>query len=282
MNLIIASKADSASINLRDRLLEMSPWEKCGLFDGNAMWKISKTYGPFCVEGTHLISIDSIHIHAEKIDELFEKENNLKLKNIIFLSRHKAASGKPSLTVHPIGNWGDADYGGIKGEVTPTSSDIMTSLLREIKKNQLNGYDVCFEATHHGPLLKTPTIFLEIGSTENEWEDKVPARILIKSLLEFKFKSGINVLGFGGGHYAPRFTEAALSHNVSFGHIVANYGIPHLTENMLMRALKVGKSEGIYFHKKGMKKSEYRKWKLWAETNKIPIFKQSNFGNVNL
>ena len=282
MNLIIASKADSASINLRDRLLEMSPWEKCGLFDGNAMWKISKTHGPFCVEGTHLISIDSIHIHAEKIDEQFEKEKNLKLKNIIFLSRHKAASGKPSLTVHPIGNWGDADYGGIKGEVTPTSSDIMTSLLREIKKNQLNGYHVCFEATHHGPLLKTPTIFLEIGSTENEWEDRVPARILIKSLLGFKVKSGINVLGFGGGHYAPRFTEAALSHNVSFGHIVANYGIPHLTEKMLMRALKVGKSEGIYFHKKGMKKSEYRKWKLWAETNKIPTFKQSNFGNLNL
>ena len=62
----------------------------------------------------------------------------------------------------------------------------MTSLLREIKKNQLNGYDVCFEATHHGPLLETPTIFLEIGSTEKQWEDEVPARILIKSLLEFQ------------------------------------------------------------------------------------------------
>ena len=168
MNLIIASKADSASINLRDRLLEMSPWEKCGTFDGNDMWKITKTHGPFCVKGTHLISINKIHIHAEKIDEVFERESSLKLRNIIFLSRHKAASGKPSLTVHPIGNWGDADYGGIKGKVTPASSDIMTSLLREIKKNQLNGYDVCFEATHHGPLLETPTIFLEIGSTEKQ------------------------------------------------------------------------------------------------------------------
>ena len=281
MNLIIASRADSASINLRDRLLEMSQWEKCGKFDGNDMWKITKTHGPFCVKGTHLVSINKIHIHAEKIDELFERKNGIKLRNIIFLSRHKAASGKPSLTVHPIGNWGDADYGGIRGEVTPASSDIMTSLLREIKKNQLNGYDVCFEATHHGPLLKTPTIFLEIGSTENEWKDEVPARILIKSLLEFQVKDGINVLGFGGGHYTPRFTEAALSYNVSFGHIVANYGIPHLTGNMLKRALKGGKSEGIYFHKKDMKKSEYRKWKLWAETNKIPIFKQSHFENLN-
>ena len=280
MNLIITSNADSASINLRERLLEMSPWEKCGTFDGNDMWKITKTHGPFCVKGTHLISIDKIHIHAEKIDEVFERESSLKLRNIIFLSRHKAASGKPSLTVHPIGNWGDADYGGIKGEVTPASSDIMTSLLREIKKNQLNGYDVCFEATHHGPLLKTPTMFLEIGSTENEWEDEVPARVLIKSLLEFHLKKGINVLGFGGGHYTPRFTEAALSHNVSFGHMVANYGIPHLTENALIRALKAGKSKGIYFHKKGMKKSEYRKWKLWAKNNKISVFKQKDYDTL--
>ena len=75
----------------------------------------------------------------------------------------------------------------------------------------------------------------------------------------------------------PRFTEAALSHKVSFGHMVANYGIPHLTENMLISALEAGKSNGIYFHKKGMKKSEYRKWKLWAENNKISVFKQSDY-----
>ena len=282
MNLIIASKADSASINLRDRLLEMSSWKKCGKFDGNDMWKINETHGSFCIKGTHLISIDKIHIHAEKIDELFERQNSLKLKNIIFLSRHKGASGRPSLTVHPVGNWGNADYGGIKGEVTPVSADTMTSLLREIKKNQLNGYDVCFEATHHGPLLKTPTIFLEIGSTENEWEDEVPARVLIKSLLEFHIKECTNVLGFGGGHYTPRFTEAALSHKVSFGHIVANYGIPHLTENILLKALKSGKSKGIYFHKKGMKKSEYRKWKLWAENNKVSVFKQSDYETLKI
>ena len=74
----------------------------------------------------------------------------------------------------------------------------MTSLLRQIKKNQITGYDVCFEATHHGPLLKTPTIFLEIGSTENQWEDKIPAKALIKSLLEVKVRKGTSVLGFGG------------------------------------------------------------------------------------
>ena len=136
---------------------------------------------------TRLITINKIHIHAEKIDKIVEKELEIKIDNIIFLSRHKAASGKPSLTVHPIGNWGEADYGGIKGEVTPPSADIMTSLLREIKKNQITGYDVCFEATIMDSIENSNDI-LEIGSTENQWEDKIPAKALIKSLLKLNRK----------------------------------------------------------------------------------------------
>ena len=104
MNLIIASKADRTNHPKRSTIGNVT-MEKC-TFDGNDMWKITKTHGPFCVKGTHLISINKIHIHAEKIDEVFERESSLKLRNIIFLSRHKAASGKPSLTVHPIGNCG--------------------------------------------------------------------------------------------------------------------------------------------------------------------------------
>jgi len=277
MNLIIASNADSASINLRDRLLEMSLWEKYGTYDNNDMWELTETNGDFCVKGTRLISINEIHIHAEQIDEIFERENNVKIDNIIFLSRHKAASGKPSLTVHPIGNWGEAEYGGIEGKITPASPKIMTSLLRKIKENQIQGFDVCFEATHHGPLLRTPTLFLEIGSTELEWENKTPAKALIKSLLEVEYVNGKNVLGIGGGHYTPRFTEAALTHKVSFGHIVANYGIPHLTEEIILNAIKAGNAQGIYFHKKGMKKMDYRKWKLWAEKKQICVFKQSDY-----
>ena len=48
MNLIIASKEDSASINLRDRLLQMSVWEADGEFDNNTLWKLTTNYGEFC------------------------------------------------------------------------------------------------------------------------------------------------------------------------------------------------------------------------------------------
>jgi len=280
MNLIIASNADSASINLRDRLLEMSSWTKCGKYDGNDMWEITENCGEYCKKGTRLISINNIHINAEKIDEDFEKRNNTKINNIIFLSRHKAASGKPSLTVHPIGNWGKAEYGGEEGKITPTSPKIMTSLLREIKKNQLEGFDVCFEATHHGPLLNTPTIFLEIGSTENEWENELPAQSLIKSLLEVKYIDGKNVVGVGGGHYTPRFTEAALTHKVNFGHMVANYGVPFVNTKVLRNAMEASNAEGVYFHKKAMKKSVYRRIKEELGNENIPVFEQADYSKI--
>ena len=51
MNLIISSKADSASINLRDRLLEMSKWKECGKFKGNRVWEISESTGDYVVKG---------------------------------------------------------------------------------------------------------------------------------------------------------------------------------------------------------------------------------------
>ena len=282
MNLIIASKEDSASINLRDRLLEMSVWEADGEFDNNILWKLTTNYGGFCKKDTRLITINKIHIHAEKIDEIWVEETGLDIDNIVFLSRHKAASGKPSLTVHPIGNWGAAEYGGEEGEISKTAPNWMTGLLLNIKRNQVEGYDVCFEATHHGPLLNTPTMFLEIGSTESEWEKREPAEALIKSLLYLKPVSGINVIGLGGGHYTPRFTEAALTHEVCFGHMVANYGIPHLTENIILKAIKTSNAKGIYFHRKGMKKIEYRKWKEWAEKEEIKVFNQSDYKPRNL
>jgi len=282
MNLIIASEKDTASINLRDRLLEMSSWVENGSFDNNEMWIISEDYGDFCKKGTQLITIQDLHIYAEGIDKKWQKENNKEIDNIVFLSRHKAASGRPSLTVHPIGNWGNADYGGKEAEVSGATPGWMTGLLLKIRENRINGYDVCFEATHHGPFLQTPTMFLEIGSSESEWEKKEPARALIKSLLELQYADGIKVIGIGGGHYTPRFTEAAFSHKVCFGHMVANYGVSVLTSSLIKKAIVSSEAEGIYFHRKGMKKDEYRKWKLWAEENQIRVYSQTDYKKRNL
>ena len=282
MNLIISSEADTASINLRDRLLEMSEWKEDGEFDNRTIWELVNDSGDFCKKGTRLITIEELHIHAEGIDKKWINQTNLDIENIVFLSRHKAASGRPSLTVHPIGNWGAADYGGKEGEISGATPEWMTGLLLNIRKNRIPGYDVCFEATHHGPLLETPTMFLEIGSSESEWEMKEPAEALVKSLLELEPATGVNVIGIGGGHYTPRFTEAAFSHEVCFGHMVANYGVSVLNPELLTNAISRSKAEGIYFHRKGMKKSEYRKWRNWAEDNDVKVFSQVDYKKRNL
>jgi len=282
MNLIISSEADTASINLRNRLLEMSEWNDDGEFDNRTIWELVNDSGDFCKKGTRLITIEELHIHAEGIDKKWINQTNLNIENIVFLSRHKAASGRPSLTVHPIGNWGAADYGGKKGEISGATPEWMTGLLLNIRKNRIPGYDVCFEATHHGPLLETPTMFLEIGSSESEWEMKEPAEALIKSLLELEPATGVNVIGIGGGHYTPRFTEAAFSHEVCFGHMVANYGVSILNPELVTNAISRSKAEGIYFHRKGMKKSEYRKWRNWAEDNNVKVFSQIDYKKRNL
>ena len=277
MNLIISSEADTASINLRDRLLEMSEWKEYGIFDNRTIWHLTKDYGKFCKKGTKLITIEKLHIYAEEIDKEWTERTKLKVDNIVFLSRHKAASGRPSLTVHPIGNWGTAEFGGKEAEISGAAPEWMTGLLLNIMKNRIPGYDVCFEATHHGPYIETPTMFLEIGSSEIEWEKREPAEALVKSLLELGHIAGINVIGIGGGHYTPRYTEAAFSHEVCFGHMVANYGVEILSPELIKRAISRSNAKGIYFHKKGMKKSFYRKWEEWAEENNIKVFSQSDY-----
>jgi D-aminoacyl-tRNA deacylase len=63
----------------------------------------------------------------------------------------------------------------------------------------------------------------------------------------------------GGGHYAPRFTEVALTRRVAVGHMAANYALDSLNPEMILQM--ASKSEGakkVYFHKKGMPKPAYR------------------------
>ena len=45
----------------------------------------------------------------------------------------------------------------------------MRNIAKEDKLDE--EYDITLEATHHGPLLDSPTLYLEIGSDEERWSD---------------------------------------------------------------------------------------------------------------
>jgi D-aminoacyl-tRNA deacylase len=77
-------------------------------------------------------------------------------------------------------------------------------------------FDVTMEATHHGPHVSLPTAFIEIGSTENEWEVPELGQFWANLLLEHftaplffavprkASDGGIVAMSIGGGHYVPK------------------------------------------------------------------------------
>ena len=161
----------------------------------------------------------------------------------------------------------------------------MTHLLRILKKNakQANLYHkVCFEVTHHGPYMSIPTLFVEVGSNEEEWIKKEPANIVAKSVLallssyhyEEDFTDKISVVvGIGGGHYAPRFTDVALEKKIAFGHMIPSYHIDagNINDEIFEKVLQATPDvKGIYFHRKALKKSQVSKYRQWFENRGIP------------
>ncbi len=268
MNLILTSQDDIASLNIRTNLFSLDGWKKFGTFQGFPVYKNDRFY---------LVHIKGPKIYAENIDAEIRKKLRIEFENIIVASKHKSESKMKSLTVHPIGNWSIAEYGGKDRCVVPTNPHLMTQALRILKKNAVSGYNVSFEATHHGPYLETPTFFIEIGSTEEEWKDEKAGEAIAKTILQLEEKRYPSAMGFGGGHYVPRITDVALEYRISFGHMVPRYAVEHVDENIIKRACE--KSDACrmaYIHRKGLKGEERSKIKSILEKLGIEIITTKN------
>jgi D-aminoacyl-tRNA deacylase len=252
MRLLVSSPEDQASVTIRDELIALGGWEPSGVFEGS----------PALVRGDlTLITIPGVHLHCDHIDDQVEGELGQRPKEVVFLSRHRAASGQRSLTVHPIGNWDRAEHGGRERELVRAAPDLMTSLLRELKRQAVGlPFEVTFEVTHHGPYLETPTLFIEIGSSEASWGDRDAARAIARSLTEVQVMECPRAIGIGGGHYAPRFTEVSLSKRISFGHLLPNHAFDLTDLDDLAAKIDRGMERSgaalAYVHKKSMKRSE--------------------------
>jgi D-aminoacyl-tRNA deacylase len=278
--LIISSSEDPASTNIKTSLLEQTTWEEHGTFYNTPV------YRHVSMDNLVIVTIPDKKKRHENIDTEVHEQLHLNPKIAIFLSRHRSKMGEPSLTVHPIGNFGDAEFGGQPKTLVPTAPRMMIHLLRLIKKNLQSTdlrYQVCYEVTHHGPLLKIPTLFVEVGSTEAQWQQKEPASIIATSLLELltiyhyeeEFPKDIPVLlGIGGGHYAPRFTDVAFQKKVAFGHMIPSYHIDTgiIDWMMIQQAIQnTPDMQGVYLHKKALKKSQVTEYKQLFNDHDIPV-----------
>jgi len=161
----------------------------------------------------------------------------------IILSKHRSEAGIKSFTVHSTGNpWRKADVGGKPLELSVANPQAAKTLLLNLFRFRdewgLDGFDVTYEVTHHGPTSPIkPLTFIEIGSCEHEWSLREAREVVAESVLDLVenglLSSYLPVVGFGGNHYASRFSERALKTEEAYGHMIAKYVIDKLTVNDL-------------------------------------------------
>lgn len=252
--LIVCYEQDLPSFNMKAELLDRFSWEDMGSDGRNSYLSHGEDV---------LMTIDRMHVHAESVDRTAE-DFGIDVDGIVVLSRHSSSSGKPTLTVHPIGNYRGNDMGGKAETLVRAMPHLMTGTLRRIAElNRDPAYSVSFEVTHHGPYTDVPTMYLEIGSDESHWGDKAAAKVLIDSLLSAEENDYPVAIGVGGGHYAPRFTDLALSGKVDIGHMVPNYQIADASDDevsrMIASAAKASDTRLVYVHRNSMKGPEERR-----------------------
>lgn len=238
--LILASKQDLAGMNIAEQLLKFRKNPISGIIS-----KDEKFFDVFIVD-------DSI---------LYEKNLNLdKISEydfVIFASKHKSEKNEKALTVHAPGNFSfeEPKFGGQPRKVCKTSAIFQKQIFQKLKENAekavLKKYDVTMEATHHGPLINKPCLFIEIGSTEIEWKDKragfAVAKTISEAIYEFKENKYNEIaIGLGGGHYCPEFNKIQLNSNVAISHVIPKYISP-ITEEIIKEAWKKTDEEPDFF-----------------------------------
>ncbi len=221
-----------------------------------------------CGEPAKVVGFVDDVVYLEYLDSYFSGYSG-----VIVLSRHRAESGVPSLTVHYPGNPGDsALYGGKPGKLAISLPSLGSSLLYmvnlEASSKGSSVFSISYEATHHGPTDNTvPVVFAEIGSSEREWVSRDAhetwARAIARALGSSIRCSSI-AIGLGGNHYPARFTKLTLDRSVCFGHIIPRYILKNLDEGsvgrvveqaILASAEKVGK---IYMEEKAAQANKVR------------------------
>jgi len=248
--LIVASKLDKAGINITTQLSQ---------FRENPVFSSMKQSPAF-----DFYLVDNEIIYTENLD--LEKINQYDF--IIFASKHKSEKKEKTLSVHAPGNWRQAELGGESGKICKTSAlfqkQIFEKLKRNVKTHDLKNYKVTLECTHHGPFIDKPCIFIEIGSTEIEWEDRRAGFVIAKTIRDIiqDFKENPYneiVVGIGGPHYCPNFNKIQLNSNIALSHIIPQYTLP-LTEEMIKEALDKTEEEVDFalLDWKGLGNSEQR------------------------
>ena len=235
MILVVASEKDPASLNIKKQLLTNYRFtETTTKFQENTVYaaKIND-------RDVQLITLDRESAYAQDLTTL-----STDTELIVFISRHSSISGTPTLSVHTPGNLGSANLGGRPREVSVSPSNAMREALKimsNMRDEMQIKYEVSYEGTHHGPSLNSPTMFVELGSSLDQWKDATAAEVVAHAAMgaisRFRKVSAETVIGIGGPHYNSKFTRMALQTEVAFGHMIPKYSIPQIDSGILQQCV---------------------------------------------
>ncbi|CAI8608588.1 unnamed protein product [Vicia faba] len=224
VSLLVATTIDPASINPANALLALPGWLPGPHFQDDMK--------SFVNQGLRVLVHGKSIVVEDNLDERWEKVTGEVVDEVIFLrvphlreGDVPPQGGKPGWAALPnprIGPW--------------------IRLLKNIAQAHylLPEFEITLEATHHGPLTNKPTMFLEIGSTEDYWKRQDAAQVMAQLVWEgLGLGGGTDVgnwsrangkkkvlLGIGGGHYVPRHMDVILKDDVWAGHLLSGYSVP--------------------------------------------------------
>jgi D-aminoacyl-tRNA deacylase len=96
MILLVASKKDIASLNIKKQILKQYPFKLTSkTFQKNSIFAANLTG-----KDIMLVTLNQESVNAQNLPESFSNS-----EIVVFISRHRSASGKPTLSVHTPGNF---------------------------------------------------------------------------------------------------------------------------------------------------------------------------------
>ncbi len=239
--LVVVSEADPVARAVRAR------WgtpPATGLFvDGSAVRELTSR--------ALLLARPGRHVLDERLDARLPFALRRADLPLVFPSIHRSEAGTPTFTVHPLGNpTSRADVGGRPGAFTPSAPRWMADALRRLAAaGTAAGLGATYEATHHGPYLEQPAFFVEIGYGEAPAPPPAAVGELARVLTELEEDPADRVVvGAGGGHYVPHFTDLARDRSWAFGHLLSRHALAEATPAILAAALAASPgAQGVLF-----------------------------------
>jgi D-aminoacyl-tRNA deacylase len=270
---IVCSTQDRASQNIKKNLLALRKWDTINS---------ECNYLFFEYKDFRIVEIKEHLIYQDGLDKKL-MSCGFPVHLIIFASKHRSKDGRAILTIHSTGNVSFAKFGGSNKKLAFSAPQAMRSLLRSLKLLTGNDdYEVTLECTHHGPSdIDVPSVFIEIGSNEEDWVNETAGRIVAQAILMLKENDSPVAVGFGGTHYAPRQTILMLETDVAFGHIFPSHALDDLDESLIRQAFVRSKADFAYFDRKSMKAKQRERLSAIIEKLGYEVLKESDIRNMD-